>query len=40
MEDTLDVTGAGYEYHLTWLHIFKTGYSILVQWKDKHRSTT
>jgi len=27
MQDTLDVTGAGYEYDFIWLY---TGYSILV----------
>ena len=31
MQDTLDSTGAGYEYDFIWLY---TGYSILVQWKD------
>jgi len=27
MQDTLDITGAGYEYGYAWLY---TGYSILV----------
>jgi len=27
MQDTLDITGAGYEYDLVWLY---AGYSILV----------
>jgi len=31
MQDTLNITGAGYEYDFIWLY---TGYSILVQWKD------
>jgi len=31
MQDTLDITGAGYEYYFIWLY---TGYSILVQLKD------
>ena len=31
MHDTLDITGAGYEWDFIWLY---TGYSILVQWKD------
>ena len=31
MQDTLDITGAGYEYDFIWLY---TGCSILVQWKD------
>jgi len=31
MQDTLDITGAGYECDFIWLY---TGYSILVQWKD------
>jgi len=30
MQDTLDITGAGYEYDFTWLHTLETGYSILV----------
>jgi len=34
MQDTVDITGAGYEYDFIWLY---TGYSILVglQWKDR-----
>jgi len=32
MQDTLDITGAGYEYDFMWLY---TSYSILVEWKDK-----
>jgi len=31
MQDTLGITGAGYEYDFIWLY---TGYSILVQWKN------
>jgi len=31
MQDTLDITGAGYECDFIW---FYTGYSILVHWKD------
>jgi len=31
MQDTLDITGAGYEYDFISLY---TGYSILLQWKD------
>jgi len=32
MQDTLDITGAGYKYAFIWLY---TGYSILVQLKAK-----
>ena len=31
MQDTLDITGAGYEFDFIWLY---TDYSILVWWKD------
>jgi len=31
MQDTLDITGAGYRWDFIWLY---TGYSVLVQWKD------
>jgi len=31
MQNTLDITGAGYEYDFIWLY---PGYSILVLWKD------
>jgi len=31
MQDTLEITVAGYEYDFMWLY---SGYSILVQWKD------
>jgi len=40
MQDTLDVTGAGYEYDFTWLHTFETRYSIRVQWKDTTQDLT
>jgi len=34
MQDTLDVTSAGYEYDFTWMYILETGHFILLQWKD------
>ena len=34
MEDTLDITNAGYEYDFTWLYALETSYFILVQWND------
>jgi len=37
MQDTLDITGAGYEYNFVWLY---TGYSILYSERIQHRSTT
>ena len=34
MQDTSDITAAGYEFESTWLYTVETGYSILIQWKD------
>jgi len=39
MQDTLDITDAGYEYDLTWFYTLKNGYSILVHLTEKQRST-
>jgi len=37
MQDTLDITGAGYEYNFIWLY---AGYSVLAQERIQHRSAT
>jgi len=34
MQDTLIITGAGYEYDFCWFSTLETGYTLLVQWKD------
>jgi len=31
MQDTPDITGAGYEYSFTGLYTLETGYSVLLQ---------
>jgi len=34
MQDSLDITGVGYEYDFAWLYTLETCYCILVQWND------
>ena len=34
MQGAPDITGAGYEYDLTWLYTLGTCYFIIVQWED------
>jgi len=33
IQDTLDITGVGYEYDFTWVYTLETGYSVLLRWK-------
>jgi len=41
MQDTLDITGADYEYDFIWLYTLETGSSICVAYSERmqYRST-